>query len=209
MEFHPHDLLKLKGEEDLICDSPLPDWVKESLSRAPFVVVRRAPLMKKLVPIGIRGESRSERFAAFIPYDKILETITPEQLVEKTTWKQNERFHCIDALQSLPHVSKILSRFSVHWGPTGSVGFELASNVYTAIPTSDLDLVVRTPSLLPMELAVDLRTQISKVKVRVDVQLETPKGAISLDEYSKGKSPVLLRTENGPQLVKIQEIWNT
>jgi phosphoribosyl-dephospho-CoA transferase len=208
MEFHPHDILKLKSEEDLICDSLLPDWVKESLSRAPFVVVRRAPLMKKLVPIGIRGESRSERFAAFIPYDKILETITPEQLAEKTTWEQNERFHCIDALQSLPHVSKTLSRFSVKWGPTGSVGFELASNVCTAKPTSDLDLVVRTTNLLPLELAVDLKNQISKVEVRVDVQLETPKGAISLDEYSKGKSPVLLRTENGPQLVEIQKIWN-
>jgi phosphoribosyl-dephospho-CoA transferase len=200
VELIPHDLLRLQYARDIISYSPQPDWVIPSLERVPFVVIRRVPLMKDMVPVGIRGEERNQRFAAFLPYDKIIERITPEQLVAKKRWRNNERIHLIKAMGSLPKVDRLFSKYGMAWGPTGSVGFELASGVPAAKTTSDLDIVARVPDFLPIETANQICDELRTIPVRVDVQLEVPNGVISLLEYGRGTDPILLRTKNGPRL---------
>src|ERR1041384_4393364 len=79
-DLRPHDLLRVSGAEALADGPTVPDWVRSSLVNAPFVVLRRASRRGHLLPVGIRGASRGERFAAFISIDAILDRISPEQL---------------------------------------------------------------------------------------------------------------------------------
>jgi phosphoribosyl-dephospho-CoA transferase len=208
MELAPHDVLKIEGSQDLISFTPEPEWVKHSLIRAPFVVVRRVSEMNGLVPVGVRGEERNQRFGTFLPYDKIRKQITPEQLVMEKAWQHNERTQHIDALSLLPNIDYIFSKYKLLWGPIGSVGFELASGVPTAKPTSDLDVVIRARKMLSIKTAQQITKELSAISVRVDVQIETPKGAIALVEYAHGKHSILLRTEIGPFLIRREEIWD-
>jgi phosphoribosyl-dephospho-CoA transferase len=86
------------------------------------------------------------------------------------------------------------------WGPTGSIGFELATGVAVAGPASDLDVVVRAPEPWFLAQARELVADLARLPVRVDTQLDTPTGAVVLGEYARG-GRVLLRTPDGPKLV--------
>jgi phosphoribosyl-dephospho-CoA transferase len=187
MELNAHDLLEVRNEHNLVIDSSVPDWVFQSLRKAPFVVVRRGAHIQDMAPVGIRGELRSQRFAAFLPFDQIKARITPEQIAEDKIWEQNGRMQSINAIRSLPTVQQILSRYNVTWGPTGSVGFELASRVSSASADSDLDLVIKTSKLLPLSTAQNILKELNAVPVRVDIQLEISTGAISLRNIHSGK----------------------
>jgi phosphoribosyl-dephospho-CoA transferase len=94
------------------------------------------------------------------------------------------------------------------WGPTGSVGFELATGAATATADSDLDLVVRAPLLTPRVLTrlVELHARLKGVSVRVDCQIETVGGAIALAELASAASEVLVKTNAGPTLVPVAEL---
>jgi phosphoribosyl-dephospho-CoA transferase len=91
------------------------------------------------------------------------------------------------------------------WGPTGSVGFELASGKPTATATSDLDLLIRMPNHLPRDEAqriqAKLDEQAARAGIRIDAQLETPAGGVALAEYASGKARVMARHASGPRLV--------
>jgi phosphoribosyl-dephospho-CoA transferase len=89
------------------------------------------------------------------------------------------------------------------WGPTGSVGFELATAIPTATPQSDLDLLVRVPSGVSatLTLLAALHRQFRSLAARVDCQVETPSGAVALAELVDGASDVMVRTAAGPRLV--------
>lgn len=39
------------------------------------------------------------------------------------------------------------------------------------------------------------------IKVKTDVQIETPIGAMALSEYALETNPILIRTINGPKLI--------
>jgi phosphoribosyl-dephospho-CoA transferase len=200
MDVKPHDLLKLKGLPSFLESTTYPDWVKASILHAPYVVVRRAPLEKNQVPVGIRGQSRSERFAAFLQMDEVEKVISPEMLVYEKKWETSSRLHEIKVLQDLHKVDQILTTYQLNWGPVGSVGFELTSGMAALTINSDLDLVVRTPKPMPIETAKRLFVELSKLDVRIDVQLETPQGAIALSEYCRENHSLLLRTLDGPVL---------
>lgn len=206
MELKPHDLLRLHDIDNLISYTSIPQWAKESLKKAPFVVVRRSRIMKDMVPIGIRGSERNERFAAFISYDNIAERITPNQLILDWNRIKASIRKDVPALEVLPKIKQILEDFHVKWGPGGSVGFELVSGFSTVSLSSDLDVIMYLNSIT-VEKANKIMKDISELSIRVDVQIETPNGAISLQEYANGLSPILIRTENGPYLVKRADIW--
>jgi phosphoribosyl-dephospho-CoA transferase len=103
------------------------------------------------------------------------------------------------ALQVLGVVDELFASFGLTWGPTGSVGFELATGVAVASSTSDLDVVVRAPEPWSVENARDIEDNLAPLPTRVDVQLDTPAGAVMLAEYTRG-GRVLLRTPEGPRL---------
>lgn len=197
-----NDLLKINDVSDLIGDFTDAPWINEAVKRAPLVVVRRAPLIEDVVPVGIRGTNRSERCAAAVLYSSIVQTIMPEQLTEGKPWRTNKHIRKTHIFKTLEIVDSILEGYGMVWGPTGSAGFELASGVETVTDTSDLDIIIRVESFLSVKTAQDITEGLSKVTAKMDIQLETPKGSVALAEYARGNSPVLVRTFNGPKLVK-------
>jgi phosphoribosyl-dephospho-CoA transferase len=132
--------------------------------------------------------------------DEVEKVISPEMLVYEKKWETSSRLHEIKVLQDLHKVDQILTTYQLNWGPVGSVGFELTSGMAALTINSDLDLVVRTPKPMPIETAKRLFVELSKLDVRIDVQLETPQGAIALSEYCRENHSLLLRTLDGPVL---------
>lgn len=197
-----NDLLMINDVNDLIGDFTDAPWINEAVKRAPLMVVRRAPLIDNVVPVGIRGANRSERHAAAILCSSIVEIIMPEQLTEGKLWRNNKHIRETHIFKTLETVDSILEGYGMVWGPTGSVGFELASGVQTVTDASDLDIIIRAESFLSVRTAQDIIKELSKVTAKMDIQLETPKGSVALAEYARGNSPVLVRTFNGPKLVK-------
>ena len=73
--------------------------------------------------------------------------------------------------------------------------------------SSDLDLVVELARLaLIASRAVSLWNALAALPVRIDVLLETPRGAVALSEYARARAgdnhrSFVLRTPTGPRLV--------
>ncbi|WP_144159337.1 malonate decarboxylase holo-ACP synthase [Paraburkholderia sp. BCC1885] len=195
--FLVHDLLRLRLPARW---EGAPAWVAESLERAPFAVVRRASSEGGKVPGGVRGRSRDERHAIWLEHDAIIATIRPEHLLCAALHACTIR---VPALELLDRLKPVLAGLGLDWGPTGSVGYELASGIPTATARSDLDIVIRSDRRLPVGLAVELDRAIGeqarRVGCRVDALVEVPYGAISLAEYARRKV-VMLRTPAGPCL---------
>jgi phosphoribosyl-dephospho-CoA transferase len=200
-----HTLVRIRGPQALATasGSVLPDWAAESLRRAPWVVVRRAPTQGGLVPVGVRGESRQQRFAAWLSPDEAIELATPQALASCRATR------AVAALAVLPHVERVMHGHGLAalWGPSGSVGFELASGKPTVTASSDLDLVIEIgrPALIPCN-AVSLWNALTALPVRVDALLEGPWGAVALAEYARALAgdhhhSFVLRTPSGPRLI--------
>jgi phosphoribosyl-dephospho-CoA transferase len=201
MEVKVHDLLKVESVSCLVSDIPIPDWVHNTLERANWVVVRRDVVKDGMAPVGIRGSMRSLRFPAYLPMDAIVEKVEPELLVSQLRWKTSSRRSKMKALEILDELNAFYSSFAFSWGPTGSIGFELATGFPTVHEGSDIDIVLRAPKPLEKESAQALIDFHEQFPVRLDVQLETPFGAVSLVEYASVTGTILLRTSLGPCLV--------
>lgn len=198
----PHDLLRLAKDAELRYEGLVPGWVPAALARAPWVVVRRTRTPNELIPVGVRGGVRAERLAAFLAPTAVTARVTPEGLADVQAWRQAPATHSAnDLLRVLDTAEELFSSQGLVWGPTGSVGFELATGIATVGPTSDLDMVVRAPEPWSPERARGLADALAQLPMRVDVQLDTPAGAVTLTEYACG-GRVLLRTPDGPKLVR-------
>jgi phosphoribosyl-dephospho-CoA transferase len=178
----------------------VPAWVPASLARAPWVVVRRARTPAGLIPVGVRGHTRAERFAALLAPDAVVARVTPEDLAAARGWRHMLRARWVGSLQLLDAVDELFASLGLVWGPTGSVGFELATGVAAAGTASDLDVVVRAPEPWSLENAREIADHLNRLPARVDAQLDAPIGAVTLAEYARG-GRVLLRTPDGPRLI--------
>jgi phosphoribosyl-dephospho-CoA transferase len=198
-----HSLLRVVNIELLEFDAAPPAWITESLQRAPFVVVRRAMGRPRLIPVGVRGMSRSERAAGWLPESAIDECKTPQMLAETRVWREPSNRSRTPAIAILDAVDAIFAarRLTGLWGPTGSVGFELASGVPTTHVGSDLDLVLDSKHAIARTDAACLHRALSALTVRIDLQLETPQGAVLLAELVDGRGATLLRSAHGPRMV--------
>lgn len=204
MELIVHDLLQIRSEHDLIYNTPKPDWVAESIKRAPFVVVRRVHAENGLIPVGIRGKNRNERFAAFVRINNIVNIITPKQIVLAREWIHHDK----EIFTYLEEIKKQMDEKVIDWGPGGSVGFELVSKVPTVNDKSDIDIIIRYTPELTLAYSRKLISELSKLPIHIDVQVETSKGSFSLHEFanSEGK-PILFKTKNGPMLMHVSESY--
>jgi phosphoribosyl-dephospho-CoA transferase len=174
----------------------VPAWVHESLERTPWVVVRRARRTPVVVPVGVRGSRREQRWAAYVASSAVRETVRPEQLTTVPAPRDLPVFRAVAALEGMerPH-------WATAWGPGGSAGFELATGRPAARADSDLDLVVRVPRPVPPGGVAGLLAALAGLPVRVDVQLQSPWGGFAAAEYARGTGEVLMRTDAGPYLV--------
>lgn len=202
MELRPHDLLRIKDITRIDFDSKRGDWLQEALILAPFAVMRRAPQEEKRIPIGIRGGSREQRLAGVTDSNNIKQYITPEELTASKGWRDNKHLNEIGIAKNLELIDGILSKEGFLWGPTGSIGFELASGVTVVNKDSDLDIILRISQFISLPAARQLLDELLQVPVKMDILLETPEGAIALEEYAGNSSQMLLRTIYGPCLIK-------
>ncbi|HEY6573589.1 MAG TPA: malonate decarboxylase holo-ACP synthase, partial [Mycobacterium sp.] len=165
----PHDLLRLSDAAADSLPADAPSWVRCALRATPWVVVRRAAAPDGLIAVGIRGSGRAERHAWSITPEGVRRLVAPEDLADVDPTTGNE----VAAIGALRSVRTFLVEAEVPWGPTGSVGFELATGSPTASPDSDLDLVVRTPHLTSAVLSrlTALHDHFDRLDVCVDCQV--------------------------------------
>jgi phosphoribosyl-dephospho-CoA transferase len=197
-----HDLLRLREPIALTVDAPVPSWVDAALRSIPWVVVRRGHVRNGMVPVGVRGTTRQQRFAAFLAVAEIAERLSPEDLAVSPDIVAPQRRDAVPALSALARVAPVLARRGYEWGPGGSVGFELATGVPTATVSSDLDVILRHDRRLEPSAAADLRAVLTEAAdpARIDVLLETPRGGVSLADLAARPAQVLVRTPEGPRL---------
>lgn len=186
-----HDLLW--GMTPAHAPADAPAWVLDALGAGHPVVVRRAVAPPGYVAVGIRGRLREQRFAAVMPVAAVQRRVIPEALRGVISPRD------LPALQALAQLRPVLARES--WGVTGSAGFELASGIEALHARSDLDLILRTPERLDRGDAEDLLAILDTAACAVDLQLQTPFGAVALREWAGASRRVLLKNASGAQLV--------
>lgn len=183
-----HDLLWGMTPAHLPAEAPA--WAVEAIGT---VVVRRAIVAPGWVAVGVRGRLREQRFAAEMPIAAVQRRVTPQALREVTSTRD------LPALHALEQLRPVLA--PLNWGVTGSAGFELATGIEALHAQSDLDLMLRTPEPLDRNDARDLLAILDNAACAVDMQLQTPFGAIALREWAGSSRRVLLKTARGAHLV--------
>ncbi|MGD0039564.1 MAG: phosphoribosyl-dephospho-CoA transferase MdcG domain-containing protein [Isosphaeraceae bacterium] len=134
--------------------------------------------------------TRQQRFAAFLAVAEITDRLSPEDLAASPHVIERERKDAVPALAALARVATVLACRGQCWGPGGSIGFEIATGVAAATPSSDLDLILRQDRRLGPDEAVDLRAALAEAAApaRVDVLLETPVAASRSRTSPRGQS---------------------
>jgi phosphoribosyl-dephospho-CoA transferase len=202
MDVRPHDLLRVESPDAILAASPSPPaWVAPALAETPWVVVRRARAEHGLIPVGVRGRSRSERYAAFVQARAVLERVAPEAIAAARTWETAARRHAAPALSALAAAAGRFDALSLVWGPTGGVGFELTTGRPVLGPGSDVDVLLRTGDGPGKAVAAAVAAAIDGLPARFDVQVETKLGAVALVEIARSALQVLVRTADGPRLL--------
>ncbi|WP_342713856.1 malonate decarboxylase holo-ACP synthase [Paraburkholderia lycopersici] len=198
--WRPHDLLRVSR---LAPADDEPEWVRDALANAPWVVVRRTRAAAGFVAVGVRGRTRSQRFGAWLDDQDIEISRSPEELVDIDPLDGRHALSARIALQTLRETASPLHDFV--WGPTGGAGFELATGIPALTESSDLDILVRLPQRIERaaiaSLAHALAQIASRMGVRIDAQLETPAGGVALAELAAHKPRVLARASRGAQFV--------
>jgi phosphoribosyl-dephospho-CoA transferase len=198
----PHDLLWATSRKALISNEALPDWAQSGrLAHAPVVVRREKPVRPGLIPVGLRGETRSQRFPAYLYPDAVLRVIRPEALAGSGAWLNQPTLQGFGAITALKELAPHLDASGLCWGPTGSAGYSLATGLPLLHAQSDLDLVVRASApLSPAQVRI-LRAVTGLACCRVDMQIDTGRGAFSFAEWAGKRGRVLVKTDVGPLLV--------
>lgn len=192
---HVHDLILLKTALAVISTQGDPACPYLDPNQRSWVVVRRGRISDRLIPVGVRGPQRHERWAAFTEANEVLETRRPDQL--RLMLAENSR-GVLQAFQALSYLESRLVGLNMSWGPGGSVGYELASGIQAVRADSDLDFILFAPRKLEITEARDLWRMISSAPGKVDVLVETPLCGFSLKEFATtSQRKILLRTSDG------------
>ncbi|SEE98906.1 malonate decarboxylase holo-ACP synthase [Pseudomonas migulae] len=191
--FLAHDLLWGMTPEQLPVDAPA--WVSESISAGQPVVVRRALSAPDHIAVGVRGRLREQRFATVMSIDVISRRVKPEDLCHVSIDRDVPAVHALNQLRPM------LDDCGWVWGVSGSAGFELASGFQALHARSDLDLILRAPQPLDRLKAQALVRILDTAACQVDMQLQTPFGAIALREWAGPARRVLLKNAREACLV--------
>lgn len=189
----PHDLLWTDNADALIFPGAAPAWAMQR-SELPLVVRRDLP-RDGAIPVGIRGATRAQRAAAWLPPAAVRRRVTPQALVAGLS--------AASPFADLPPVRALLTLAAQPWrwawGVTGSCGYALATGLPVMHADSDLDLTVRCPQPAERAALQALAQRLRTLPCRVDMQIETPHGGFALNEWLRD-GRVLLKTNGGPYL---------
>jgi phosphoribosyl-dephospho-CoA transferase len=192
-----HDLFRIDRDCLTAGCVAQPSWVKESLTTWPWVVVRCARAPVGQIAVGVRGTTRSERWGGFCPKILIDKIVRPADLLVLT--RASSRIPRTPALKVLQVVIERWRGFTLSWGPTGSVGFELVCGRKVTTAASDLDIAIHATQRIALEQARFLWDRVTGLQTKVDVRVETPECGFSLEEYVRTSSGrILLRYPEGP-----------
>nr|WP_296186389.1 malonate decarboxylase holo-ACP synthase [Pseudomonas sp. UBA1879] len=191
----PHDLLWGMPVAALPADAPA--WVSDVVGLGHPVVVRRAKVAEGWVAVGVRGRSRDQRFAALMKLSDVTRCIKPEQLVDAVDHVEADW----PALRALKHIRPVLDAMHLPWGVAGGAGFELATSIKVLHQDSDLDLILRAEQCFSRHRAAALIEALEGAACRIDLQLQTPFGAVALREWAGSARQVLLKADDGARLV--------
>lgn len=195
---HVHDLILLGSESAVISTQGDPACPYLNPNQRPWVVVRRGRISDGLIPVGVRGSHRHERWAGFTRLSEVLETWRPDEL--RLLLAEDSRRE-LQAFRALSYLESRLGGLDLSWGPGGSLGYELASGIPAVRADSDLDLLLFAPRKLEITEAQDLWRMISSAPGKVDALVETPFCGFSLEEFvTTSPRKILLRTIDGRTL---------
>ena len=196
--FLAHDLLWGMTPASLPADAP--GWVIESISADQPVVVRRAVSAPGHIAVGVRGRLREQRYATVMRVDSIKRRVRPEELCHAVIARD------LPVARALHQLRPMLDASGWVWGVSGSAGFELASGFLALHEGSDLDLILRTPQPLARSGAQQLLRVLDTAECVVDLQLQTPFGAVALREWAGSARRVLLK--NAHEACLVVDPWN-
>jgi phosphoribosyl-dephospho-CoA transferase len=192
---HVHDLILLRGESAVTSAEGGPACTYLNPNQRPWAVVRRGRTSDGLIPVGVRGTQRHERWAGFTRLSEVMETRRPDQL--RLMLAEDSR-RALQAFRTLSYLESHLLGLDMSWGPGGSVGYELASGIPAVRADSDLDFILFAPRKLEITEAQDLWRMISSAPGKVDALVETPSCGFSLEEFvTTSPRTILLRTSDG------------
>jgi phosphoribosyl-dephospho-CoA transferase len=192
-----HDLIRM--DPDALQSIDAPAWVNRELRGCPWAVIRRVRGPTGQIAVGVRGEMRNERWGGYMPQHAIKQIVAPGELLQIS--RCSNGMDRTPPIQLLEEVSDRWQGLVLPWGPTGSVGFELASGHRVTTKLSDLDIVIRASRPLPVECARSLWEHVRGLRPRVDVRVETPVCGFALEEYvRRPRSRILLRYPDGARL---------
>jgi phosphoribosyl-dephospho-CoA transferase len=192
----PHDLLEIDGKRFISSQASPPEWVVEEMQRTPFAVVRRGLAPEQMIPVGVRGVQRNQRWASMCSLRLVKNVLSPPQFLSHSVPKWRDE--AVPAFRALRIMKERWRDLNHSWGPGGSVGFELAAGRNVATPESDLDIVIYAAERITRDISKALHAQTLKLPAAVDVRVETPLCGFSLEEYA-WRSPrgILLRAPTG------------
>lgn len=205
LTFQVHDIIQLNQVDDILAKiDNLPDWVYKSLQNTPYVVVRRGLQSQDAIPVGVRGESRNQRYALEISQGYCKKIITPQTLVNFI-----EQSNAIDLAlkESLICLKEIFKQKGITWGIGGSIGFSLASNKKVYNTNSDIDILFYPQTMLSRTDAKLLLESIEqKINSSVDIQVLLSSASFNLREYVL-YDEVLLKTSTGVKIINTNKLW--
>jgi phosphoribosyl-dephospho-CoA transferase len=191
-----HDLLEIDANQLIPAQAAGPNWVEESLRRSPFVVVRRGRVTEQEIPVGVRGPERSQRWATFCHPKVVKSVLTPPRLLGRNV--PISRAAAVPAFRALNVLKVRWTDIDLQWGPTGSVGFELATGRPLTNQVSDLDIAIRARDRISREQARSLWELVVGLQTKVDIRVETAECGFSLEEFACTSCPrILLRYPDG------------
>lgn len=204
-----HDLLEVDCSElwtgEVFGLSCIPDWVQARPDLMTFVHVRRGVENEGWVPIGVRGTSRSQRWATVCHRHSIRSITPPERLLSEPI--PDSRACLIPAFQALEDLKGLWSGLDFPWGPAGSVGYELLTHRKVTTAESDLDVVIHAQRRMTKSEAAHLSRLAECLPQRVDIRVETDRSGFLLREYANELTTrYVLRTGAGEILD--QDPWN-
>lgn len=152
------------------------------------------------VAVGVRGRLREQRYASSMAIASVSRRVQPEQLCHVDIDRD------LPVIRALKQLRPLLDDCGWTWGVSGSAGFELASGFSALHEGSDLDLILRTPQPLARTQARELMMLLDASACVVDMQLQTPFGAVALREWAGSSNRVLLK--NATQACLVIDPWN-
>src|SRR5690606_891632 len=131
----------------------------------------------------LRGKRRADRMASYAQRSAVVRQVTSESLARKRDWQQQTLSNIYPLIKTLDQLAKALDRAELKWGPTGGVGFFLASGIPVLRCDSDLDLVLYAEDRLTHHQTTALREAFQATPWRIDAQIDTGVGGFSFSEW--------------------------